>query len=112
MNTSPQVPNWTKKKPTRTWRTWKSFLLGNNKPLKSKGLTYRNKNGKIIPKPSFLNKTQKGSAIPEYLLRAASMVNERSPETIETNLKLLKSRKNKRTLSKLLRKTRRNRKTN
>ncbi len=106
MNT---VQNWNKK----TKRTWENFFKRSNKPLPSKGLTYRNKNGKIIPKPSFLRKkTQKGSAVPEYLLRATNMLNERSPETIQTNLKLLKSRKNKRTLSKLLNSTRRNRKTN
>lgn len=102
---SNKVTNWTNKSKKRTW---KQFFLGSQKPLPIRGLTYRNKNGKIIPKPSFLRKkTQKGGT-PEYLLRAASMLSERSKNTRKANLNLL-NKTNRNNLRKLLGKTRKTR---
>ena len=104
---SNNVRNWTNKTKKRTL---KQFFSGNNAPLPSKGLTYRTQNGKIIPKPSFLTKTktQKGG-VPEYLLRAASMLSERSHNTRKTNLNRLKNKTNRNNLRKMLNNTRKNR---
>lgn len=95
---SNKVPNWAnKKKNTRT--LWQKFR-GDDPPLPQGTMK---KNGKSVQK----TKTQKGSGAPEYLLRAANMLSERSNKTRNANLKIL-NKTNRNNLRKLLGKTRRN----
>lgn len=92
VNQMKRVPSPPEKKETRSWL---GFLRGNNLPL-NRGITFSNKIG---PK---LKIGGKGKKLTEYELRALRELSYRSPKVVTMNLKVLKSKKNRRNLRQAL----------